>query len=81
VAGLGSPGDWKMLPVAANGQPAAAAYLRGSDGGYRAYGIVVLTVTSTGIARITVFADPGLFAWFGLPQAPPAPAARLAGRP
>jgi RNA polymerase sigma-70 factor, ECF subfamily len=81
VAGLGSPGDWQMLPVAANGQPAAAAYLRDSDGCYRAYGIVVLTVTSTGIARIVVFADAGLFAWFGLPQVPPAPAARLAGRP
>jgi RNA polymerase sigma-70 factor (ECF subfamily) len=81
VAGLGSPGDWQMLPVAANGQPAAAAYLRGSDGCYRAYGIVVLTVTSTGIARIVVFADAGLFAWFGLPQVPPATAARLAGRP
>ena len=81
VAGLGSPGDWQMLPVAANGQPAAAAYLRDSGGCYRAYGIVVLTVTSTGIARIVVFADPGLFAWFGLPQVPPATAARLAGRP
>lgn len=32
-----------------------------------AYGIVVLTMTSTGIARITVFADPGLLASFGLP--------------
>jgi hypothetical protein len=38
-------------------------------------------VTSTGIARIVVFADPGLFAWFGLPKVPPATAARLAGRP
>src|SRR5580693_3318621 len=79
VAGLGSPGDWRMVPAAANGQPAAAAYLRGSDGRYQAYGIVVLTVTTTGIARIVVFADPGLFAWFGLPQVPPATAARLAG--
>jgi RNA polymerase sigma-70 factor (ECF subfamily) len=72
VAGLGSPGDWRMVPAAANGQPAAAAYLRGGDGRYRAYGIVVLTVTTTGIAGIVVFADPGLFAWFGLPQVQPA---------
>jgi RNA polymerase sigma-70 factor (ECF subfamily) len=86
VAGLGSPGDWRMLPVAANGQPAAAAYFRDSDGCYRAYGIVVLTVTGTGIARIVVFADPGLFAWFGLPpvppvRVPPVTATGLAGRP
>jgi RNA polymerase sigma-70 factor (ECF subfamily) len=69
VAGLGSPGDWRMVPVAANGQPAAAAYFRGADGDYRAYGIVVLTVTPAGIARIVVFADPGLFGRFGLPPA------------
>jgi len=60
VKGLGSPGDWRMLAVAANGQPAAAAY--------HPYGIVVLTATVTGVARLVVFADPGLFGWFGLPQ-------------
>jgi RNA polymerase sigma-70 factor (ECF subfamily) len=68
VSGLGSAGDWRMLAVAANGQPAAAAYHREPDGSYRAYGIVVLTATATGIARLVVFADPGLFRWFGLPQ-------------
>jgi RNA polymerase sigma-70 factor, ECF subfamily len=84
VAGLGVPGDWRMLPAAANGQPAAAAYFRGADGSYHAYGIVVLTVTATGIARIVVFADPGLFAWFGLPAdqatVPTGPAGRPAQR-
>jgi RNA polymerase sigma-70 factor (ECF subfamily) len=79
VAGLGSPGDWRMVPVAANGQPAAAAYLRGSDGCYQAYGIVVLTVTTTGIAGIVVFADPGLFPLFGLPQVHPTGTAPSAG--
>jgi RNA polymerase sigma-70 factor (ECF subfamily) len=78
VAGLGAPGAWRMLPVAANGQPGAAAYLRDTDGCYRAYGIVVLTATTTGIARIVVFADPGLFARFGLPQARPAGSRRAA---
>ena len=67
VAGLGYPGEWRMVPTAANGQPAAAAYRRGPDGAYRAYGIVVLTVSTTGIARIVVFGDPGLFGRFGLP--------------
>jgi len=75
VAGLGSPGDWRMIPTGANGQPAAAAYRSGADGAYLAYGIVVLTATSTAIARITVFADPALLARFGFPPVHPAPAA------
>ena len=47
---IGSPGDWRMAPTLANGQPAAVARYRGN-----AYGLGVLTVTPTGIARITVF--------------------------
>jgi RNA polymerase sigma-70 factor, ECF subfamily len=73
-AGLGSPGDWRMIPTAANGQPAAAAYLRGADGVYRAYAIVVLTVSTAGIARLVVFGDTGLFPAFGF--APVLPASR-----
>jgi alpha/beta hydrolase fold len=68
---LGSPGDWRMLPTAANGQPAAAAYRRTPDGNYRAYAIVVLTATSTGIGRLVVFSDAGLFSRFSLPQVLP----------
>jgi RNA polymerase sigma-70 factor (ECF subfamily) len=60
---LGSPGDWRMTPTVANGQPAVAAYLRD-----QAFGIAVLTTTSAGIARITVFGDSGLVARFGFPQ-------------
>jgi RNA polymerase sigma-70 factor, ECF subfamily len=67
---LGGPGDWRMVPIAANGQPAAAAYLRGDDGLHHAYGIAVLDVTATGIARIVVFGDPGLVTLFGLPLVP-----------
>jgi RNA polymerase sigma-70 factor, ECF subfamily len=63
---LGSPGHWRMTPTRANGQPAVAAYTR--DGSiHRAYGIVVLTATTTGVARITAFGDPGLLARLGLP--------------
>lgn len=69
---IGSAGDWRMIPTAANGQPAAAAYYRGADGTYRAFGIGVLTVTEAGIARILVFGDgPGLVARFGLPAVQP----------
>jgi RNA polymerase sigma-70 factor (ECF subfamily) len=65
---LGSPGDWRMHAIDANGQPAAAAYRRGEDGILHAFGIAVLTVTATGITRIVVFDDPGLVTMFGLPQ-------------
>ena len=42
-------------------------YLRGTDGVHRAFGLAVLTVTGTGIARIVVFGDPGLVTRFGFP--------------
>ncbi|MEU4623124.1 sigma-70 family RNA polymerase sigma factor [Actinoplanes sp. NPDC023801] len=62
---LGSPGDWRMLPTSANGQPAAAAYLRDRHGDHQAYGICVLTVKGAGIHRISSFGDPSLVAAFG----------------
>jgi len=64
---LGLPGDWQMVAIAANGQPAAAAYHRDGDGVMRAFGIAVLDVTATGIARIVVFGEPGLVTLFALP--------------
>jgi RNA polymerase sigma-70 factor (ECF subfamily) len=72
ASGLGSPGEWRMLPTSANGQPAAAAYRRvPGDDVHRAYGIVVLTLTPTGIARLVVFGDPALLTRFGLPPVHP----------
>jgi len=60
---IGSPGDWRMAPTLANGQPAAVAQYRTG-----AYGLGVLTVTQAGIARITVFAGGhDLAATFGFP--------------
>jgi RNA polymerase sigma-70 factor, ECF subfamily len=64
---LGSPGDWRMRPTTANGQPAAACYTRDTQGVYRAYGIVVLTITHEGISRIVSFGDPSLLPAFGFP--------------
>ncbi len=58
---------WRMIPTSANGQPAAAAYLRGGDGVHRAHTVHVFTITGAGIARIDAFHDPGLFATFGFP--------------
>jgi RNA polymerase sigma-70 factor (TIGR02960 family) len=59
--------DWWMLPTAANGQPALAAYVRGQDSRYQAHSLQVLSVTAAGISRNVVFYDPGLFTLFDLP--------------
>jgi RNA polymerase sigma-70 factor, ECF subfamily len=64
---LGSPGNWRMLPTSANGQPAAAAYTRDRNGAYQPYGICVLSITEAGIRRISSFGDPSLVAAFGFP--------------
>jgi RNA polymerase sigma-70 factor (ECF subfamily) len=66
------PGSIQTVLVAANGQPALAAYLRGHDGVYRAHAMQVLTCAGTGVARIVAFLEPRLFATFGLPQELPA---------
>lgn len=65
---VGRAGDWALLPTSANGQPAAASYTRDDGGGYRAFGLAVLTVTSTGISRIVSYADPSLATRFDLPE-------------
>lgn len=59
--------DWRMIPTAANGQPAVGAYLRGRDGAYHVHTLQVFTVTDRGISHNVVFQDPSLFAAFGLP--------------
>jgi RNA polymerase sigma-70 factor, ECF subfamily len=62
-----------MIPTLANGQPAAAAYNRDGNGTYHALGVAILTVTTTGIAGITVFGGgPDLVAKFVLPPIHPA---------
>ena len=68
---IGSPGDWRMVPTTANGQPAAVVYRRVRDGSHQAFGVAVLTVTTTGIARIVLFGDPALVPRFGLPPTHP----------
>ncbi|HEY6786812.1 MAG TPA: RNA polymerase subunit sigma-70 [Trebonia sp.] len=57
---LGAPGTWRMQATSANGQPAAVAYTRDQRGDFHPYGIVVLTLTTAGISRISSFGDPRL---------------------
>jgi RNA polymerase sigma-70 factor, ECF subfamily len=61
-----SAGRTRLVPSAANGQPAFAAYLRDDDGVYRAHAMIVLTLTGALIARIVIFLEPALFRLFGL---------------
>jgi RNA polymerase sigma-70 factor (ECF subfamily) len=68
---FGDPGDWRMLPTSANGQPAAVGYRRGPDGVHRAYGVVVLTVCPAGVLAATSFGEPALAAAFGFPPTLP----------
>jgi len=63
---IGHPGDWRMIPIHANGQLAAAAYLLGEGGVYLPFAIVVVSTTSTHLTRISLFTDPTLFTRFDL---------------
>jgi RNA polymerase sigma-70 factor (ECF subfamily) len=63
----------RVIPIAANRQPAFALYRLGPDGVTReAHAIWLLTLQAEAITAITGFLDPGLFAAFGLPLVLPA---------
>ncbi|GAA1572555.1 sigma-70 family RNA polymerase sigma factor [Kribbella hippodromi] len=64
ASAVGAPGDWAMIPIVANGQPAVGAYLKGEP-----YGVAVLTPTAAGLTHIHVFSTPELVTRFGLPPA------------
>jgi RNA polymerase sigma-70 factor, ECF subfamily len=63
----------RLVPTAANRQPALAVYApAGESDAYYPFAIQVLTVHGESVTNITGFVEPRLFAAFGLPQ-------RLAG--
>ena len=64
---LREPGQFRMIPTVANGQPALVAYMRGADGLHYAHGVQVLTLAGSSISRVTSFNDPELVATFGFP--------------
>jgi RNA polymerase sigma-70 factor (ECF subfamily) len=66
-----SPGDMRMLPLTANGQPAAAMYMRLPETGGRhvPFQLHVLDVSPSGVSHVVAFLDTSLFAKFGLPEA------------
>jgi RNA polymerase sigma-70 factor (ECF subfamily) len=65
----GGPGDFRLLPAPANGQPGLALYLRGDDGAFHPFCLQVLTFTGDDVTHVATFLDTGLFPAFGLPPA------------
>ena len=59
--------SWRMVPTAANGQPALAAYELDSSGIYAAHGVTVLTLDGKLIDAISHFRTPAMVEWFALP--------------
>jgi RNA polymerase sigma-70 factor, ECF subfamily len=67
-AGMTSLGTWRVLPTTANGQPAAAGYLRRpGETVYRPFVISVLDIDGDHLAHITAFEAGHLITAFGLP--------------
>ena len=62
------PGELRMVPAAANGQPAFGLYRRDDEGVHRPYHLQVLAVTADGVAHVSAFFDTSLFPLFGLPE-------------
>ena len=62
------PGDMRLVPTLANGQPAFGLYMRGEDGVHRPYNMPVLTLGSGAVTHVVTFFDTTLFARFGLPE-------------
>lgn len=63
-----SPGDMRMIPLTANGQPAAAMYMRAGEV-HVPFQLHVLDVRDDGVSHVVAFLDDALFAKFGLPKA------------
>ena len=69
--GPGNPGEWRLVPVRANGRPAAANYVRRwGEPEFRPMTFDVLRIEDGELVEITTF-GPGTFAAFGLPATLP----------
>jgi RNA polymerase sigma-70 factor (ECF subfamily) len=69
VPGGGHLERFRLVPTRANRQPAVAIYALNHDAGtYEAHAVMVLAIEGEAIASLARFADPGLFAHFGLPS-------------
>lgn len=62
------PGDMRLVPTTANGQPAFGVYMLGEDGVHRQFQLQVLTIGQGGVTHVGAFREVGLFKTFGLPE-------------
>ncbi len=63
------PGDMRFIALTANGQPAAALYMRNKETGvHEAFQLHVLDIGPDGISHVVAFLDTELFDKFGLPE-------------
>jgi RNA polymerase sigma-70 factor (ECF subfamily) len=66
--GMTSLGQWRLLPIMANGQPGAAGYLRRpGEAAFYPFVLSVLRPEDGRLADIAAFEQPSMFAAFGLP--------------
>jgi RNA polymerase sigma-70 factor (ECF subfamily) len=72
-------GDMRFIRVSANGQPAAAMYMRNPETGvHEPFQLHVLDIKRGGVSHVVAFLDTSVFAKFGLPpHLLPAPHQRL----
>ncbi len=63
-----APGDMRLVPLTANGQPAAAMYMRDGDR-HLPFQLHVLDMRANGVSHVVAFLDTTLFSKFGLPEA------------
>jgi RNA polymerase sigma-70 factor (ECF subfamily) len=61
-----APGDMRLIPLTANGQPAAAMYMRDGEK-HLPFQLHVLDMRADGVSHVVAFLDTTLFAKFGLP--------------
>ncbi|HEY7484839.1 MAG TPA: sigma-70 family RNA polymerase sigma factor [Streptosporangiaceae bacterium] len=68
------PGELRLIPTTANGQPAFGMYRRNAAGAHVPFQLQVLSITPDGIGHVGAFFDVSLFPLFGLPDVlPPDP--------
>jgi len=66
--GMNTPGQWRMLPIMANGQPGAAGYVRRpGQAAYFPFVLCVLHFEDGRLTEVAAFEQPAMFPVFGLP--------------
>jgi RNA polymerase sigma-70 factor (ECF subfamily) len=70
--GMNALGQWRVLPIMANGQPGAAGYLRRpGETAFVPFVLTVLRIEDGHVADIAAFEQPSMFTVFGLPASLP----------